>query len=82
MFESRALVPSPPFLSVEDGEGRLVFKAQVKCLAKPHLTACICKAGQASSWPQSEPGGIEKETDNRKLQLNATVTFAEDTFIV
>ena len=67
-------------ITVEDGEGWRQSSDWV--LTKPNLTTCIYEAEQTSGWQQPEPKGVEKEIDNRKLQLNATVTFAEDIFIV
>ena len=64
---------------VEDGEDWRQSSGYLP--ARPRLTACACKAEQASSRRQPEPAGVEKDTDNRKLQLNATVTFAEDVVI-
>ena len=57
-------------------------KAKVECLAKLHLTACICKVDPSQWQQQPEPVGAENEIDNRKLQLNVTVTFAEGIFII
>ena len=42
------------------------IKAKVECLARPHLTACICKVDQASSNNSRDPQGL------RRRQLTAS----------
>ena len=55
-------------------------KAKDECLARPCFTVCICKVDEASCNSQDQQG-VNKETVNCMLQLNATVTFAEEIFI-
>ena len=57
-------------------------KAKVGCLAKPHSTACICKVDPSRRRQQPEPAGDENEVESHKLQLNVTVTFVEDIFVI